>query len=35
MANYDDDFLDWIFWTYLSTINLTNHLLDRPDQADS
>lgn len=35
LADYDEAFLDWIFWTYLSTINLTNHLLDRPEEADS
>lgn len=34
LANYDEAFLDWIFWTYLSTIDLTNHLLDRPEMAD-
>jgi hypothetical protein len=26
--DYDDYYLDWIFWLYLSTIELTNRVLD-------
>lgn len=29
LAEYDDSFLDWIFYWYLATINLTEHLLGR------
>jgi hypothetical protein len=32
-GNYDAAFLDWIFWWYLSTIDLTNKLLDRQTAA--
>jgi hypothetical protein len=28
-ADYDDVFLDWLFWWYLATVELTNHLLAR------
>jgi hypothetical protein len=31
--DYDDAFLDWVFWWYLATIELTDRLLTRP--ADS
>jgi predicted ATP-grasp superfamily ATP-dependent carboligase len=27
LAEYDDAFLDWIFYWYLATVNLTEHLL--------
>ena len=33
-GDYDPIFLDWIFWTYLATVELTDRLLDRP-QADT
>jgi hypothetical protein len=26
---YDDFYLDWIFWVYLSTIELTNQIIDQ------
>ncbi|MFI5843914.1 hypothetical protein ACIA8K_29870 [Catenuloplanes sp. NPDC051500] len=26
--DYDDFYLDWIFWTYLATIELTNRIID-------
>lgn len=29
-AEYGDEFIDWIFWIYLSTIELTNKILDQP-----
>jgi len=29
-ADYDDAFLDWIFWWYLATVDLTDKLLARP-----
>lgn len=29
MGDYDAAFLDWIFWWYLATIELSDHLLDR------
>lgn len=29
-GDYDPIFLDWIFWTYLATVELTDRLLDRP-----
>jgi hypothetical protein len=29
-ADYDPAFLDWIFWWYLATVELTNRLLARP-----
>ncbi|MCP2323346.1 hypothetical protein HDA40_001853 [Hamadaea flava] len=32
--DYDDFYLDWIFWTYLATIELTNRVLDGQKQAD-
>ncbi len=28
-ADYDDVFLNWLFWWYLATVELTNHLLAR------
>ncbi|MEK9519638.1 hypothetical protein MIU24_09540 [Streptomyces venezuelae] len=28
LANYNDAFLDWIFWWYLATIELTNKLIE-------
>ncbi|MYV69622.1 hypothetical protein GT043_27505 [Streptomyces sp. SID2131] len=28
LANYNDSFLDWIFWWYLATIELTNKLIE-------
>lgn len=28
--SYDDGYLDWIFWWYLATVELTNQLLTRP-----
>ncbi|ODU05016.1 MAG: hypothetical protein ABS81_08670 [Pseudonocardia sp. SCN 72-86] len=31
-GDYDPAFLDWIFWWYLATVELTNRLLAR-DQA--
>jgi hypothetical protein len=30
-ANYDPEFLDWVFWWYLATVELTNSLLARQD----
>ncbi len=31
--DYDDAFLDWVYWWYLSTVELTNQLLgDRPSE---
>jgi hypothetical protein len=30
-ADYDPIFLDWIFWWYLATLELTDRLLARPD----
>ena len=30
LAAYDDDFLEWIFYWYLATVRLTEHLLQRP-----
>ena len=27
--NYGDEFFDWIFWIYLSTIELTNRVIAR------
>lgn len=27
--DYGDEFMDWIFWIYLSTIELTNKVLER------
>ncbi|MEW1696465.1 hypothetical protein [Streptomyces sp. NPDC091278] len=37
LANYDDAFLDWIFWWYLATIELTNKLIKaaEPPQAST
>lgn len=37
LAKYDDAFLDWIFWWYLATIELTNKLIEaaEPSQADT
>ncbi|GAA1020515.1 hypothetical protein ABT279_04360 [Amycolatopsis sp. NPDC000673] len=29
-GDYDPAFLDWIFWWYLATIELSDHLLSRP-----
>ncbi len=29
--DYGDDYLDWIFWWYLGTVELTNRLLRRPE----
>jgi len=29
-ADYDPVFLDWIFWWYLATVELTARLLARP-----
>lgn len=26
--DYDDFYLDWIFWVYLASIELTNRILD-------
>lgn len=26
-SNYDEAFLDWIFWWYLATVELTNRLI--------
>lgn len=26
-TNYDENFLDWIFWVYLSTVELTNRII--------
>jgi hypothetical protein len=26
--DYDDFYLDWIFWPYLATIELTNRVID-------
>jgi hypothetical protein len=28
-GDYDDAYLDWVFWWYLATIELTNQLLAR------
>jgi hypothetical protein len=28
-ANYDPAFLDWIFWWYAATVELTNQLLSQ------
>lgn len=28
LANYSDAFLDWIFWWYLATVELTNKLIE-------
>ena len=33
-ADYDPLFLDWIFWWYLATIELTDRLIARTSQAD-
>ncbi len=30
LADYDDAFLDWIFWWYLATVELTDNLRPRP-----
>jgi hypothetical protein len=30
-GDYDPVFLDWIFWLYLGTVELTNRLLARQD----
>lgn len=30
--DYDDAYLDWVFWWYLATIELTDRLLTRQDQ---
>jgi len=29
-GDYDEAYLDWLFWWYLTTIELTNRLLARP-----
>lgn len=29
-SDYDDAFMDWVFWWCLGTVELTNRLLDRP-----
>lgn len=29
-GDYDDAFLDWVFWWYLATVELTDRLLARP-----
>ena len=31
-GDFDPVFLDWVFWWYLATIELTDRLLARPDQ---
>jgi hypothetical protein len=31
-GDFDPVFLDWVFWLYLATIELTDRLLARPDQ---
>jgi hypothetical protein len=33
-AEYDDAYLDWLFWWYLGTVELTNRLLARPSNND-
>lgn len=33
MSDFDPVFLDWVFWWYLATIELTDRILARPDQA--
>ena len=32
-GDYDESFLDWFFWWYLATLELTDHLLGRPGSA--
>jgi hypothetical protein len=34
-GNYDPAFLEWTFWWYLATIDLTNRLIDRHEQGKS
>src|SRR5699024_8548142 len=34
-ADYDPAFLDWIFWWYLGTIELTDRIVARPAASDS
>lgn len=34
-SNYDPIFLDWMFWWYLGTVELTDRLLARPDTSRS
>ncbi len=33
MYGYDEAFLDWIFWWYLGTVELTNRLINRDGAA--
>jgi hypothetical protein len=32
-GDYDEAFLDWVFWWYLGTVELTTRLLARPARA--
>ena len=34
-ADYDPAFLDWVFWWYLATIELTDRILARQDTSQS
>lgn len=34
-ADYDEAYLDWLFWWYLATVELTNQLLTRQNSASS
>lgn len=35
LSNYDPAFLDWIFWWYLGTVELTNRIISRQERKSS